>query len=201
MMKTLLKISSSLFSEKGQSSLLADRFVDMWKEANADGRVIGRDLAKNPVPHLTGERFQAFLTEAGERSAEQAAYAAESDLLIEELVSADVVVLGLPMYNFGIPSTLKAWIDHVARAGITFKYTDTGPVGLLSDRPVHIFASRGGYYEGTPMDTQSAYITHFLNFIGIRDINFIYAEGLARGGDVRCQSLDRANRLIERIAA
>lgn len=200
-MKTLLQINSSLFSDKGQSSALAETFVEKWQQANKDGRVIVRDLAKDPVPHLTGERFQAFLTKADERSAEQTAYAGESDRLIEELSSADIIVIGLPMYNFGIPSTLKAWIDHVARAGITFKYTDTGPVGLLSDRPVHIFAARGGFYEGTPRDTQSAYITHFLNFIGIRDIDFVYAEGLSMGDDKRREALDNASRTIERMAA
>lgn len=200
-MKTLLQINSSLFSMQGQSTLLAGRFVEKWKKENPGGKVIVRDLASKPVPHLTGERFQAFLTEAGERTAEQAAFAAESDRLIEELESADAIVMGLPMYNFGIPSTLKAWIDHVARAGKTFKYTANGPVGLLADRPVHIFATRGGYYEGTPMDTQSAYMTHFLNFIGIHDIKFIYAEGLAKGEDNRRESLSNANRVIERMAA
>jgi FMN-dependent NADH-azoreductase len=199
--KTLLQINSSLFSMQGQSTLLADRFVEKWKKENPDGKVIVRDLASKPVPHLTGERFQALLTEAGERTAEQAAFAAESDHLIEELESADAIVLGLPMYNFGIPSTLKAWIDHIARAGKTFKYTANGPVGLLADRPVHIFATRGGYYEGTPMDTQSAYMTHFLNFIGIHDMKFIYAEGLAKGEDNRRESLSKASRVIERIAA
>ena len=200
-MKTLLNINSSLFSEQGQSSKLAADFVEKWKHANPDGKVIMRDLAKKPVPHLTGERFQAFLTEADERTAEQSAYADESDELIAELDSADTIVLGLPMYNFGIPSTLKAWIDHIARAGKTFKYTETGPVGLLTDRPVHIFAARGGFYEGTPKDTQSAYITHFLNFIGIRDIGFVYAEGLNMGEDKRREALDEAKQRIARKAA
>lgn len=200
-MKTLLQINTSLFSGQGQSSDLAGRFVEKWKAANPDGKVVVRDLAEDPVPHLTGERFQAFLTEDDERNEKQSAYAAESDRLIEELESADALVLGLPMYNFGIPSTLKAWIDHIARAGKTFKYTSEGPVGLLSDRPVHIFATRGGYYAGTPLDTQSAYITHFLNFIGIRDIEFVYAEGLAMGEDKRQKALDEATRTIERLAA
>ncbi len=200
-MKTLLQIHSSLFSEQGQSSLLAGQFVERWLDANPGGKVVTRDLAANPVPHLTGERFQAFLADPEERTPQQVKYAAESDRLIEELGSADVVVIGLPMYNFGIPSTLKAWIDHVARAGKTFKYTEKGPVGLLSDRPVHIFAARGGYYEGTPRDTQSAYITHFLNFIGIRDIEFVYAEGLAMGDEQRRQSLDAAAEAIDRLAA
>ncbi|HKX55222.1 MAG TPA: NAD(P)H-dependent oxidoreductase, partial [Xanthomonadales bacterium] len=140
-------------------------------------------------------------TAAEDRSPEQAAAAAESDALIEELRQADVVVIGLPMYNFGIPSTLKSWIDHVARVGHTFKYTETGPVGLLQDRPVYLFAARGGLYHGTPRDTQSAYMTHFLNFIGIRNIEFVYAEGLAMGEQPRLDALTRATDVIDRLAA
>ena len=114
---------------------------------------------------------------------------------------AAIVVIGLPMYNFGIPSALKAWIDHIARAGETFKYTATGPVGLLADRPVVLFATRGGVYQGTPRDTQSAYMTDLLNFVGLRNIEFVYAEGLAMNEETRKQSLDVATRFINRIAA
>jgi FMN-dependent NADH-azoreductase len=198
-MKTLLKINTSLFSDHGQSSKLAHQFVEKWQSANPDGQVIVRDLSKNPIPHLTAERFQAFLAAEKDRSPEQAFIAAESDELIDELRQADVVVIGLPMYNFGIPSTLKAWIDHVARVGHTFKYTETGPEGLLQDKPVYLFAARGGLYHGTPRDTQSAYMTHFLNFIGIRNIEFVYAEGLAMGEQPRDAALDRANALIREI--
>jgi len=198
-MKTLLQINTSLFSDHGQSSKLAQQFVEKWQSANPDGQVIVRDLSKNPIPHLTAERFQAFLAAEKDRSPEQAFIAAESDELIDELRQADVVVIGLPMYNFGIPSTLKAWIDHVARVGHTFKYTETGPVGLLQDKPVYLFAARGGLYHGTPRDTQSAYMTHFLNFIGIRNIEFVYAEGLAMGEQPRDAALDRANALIREI--
>ncbi len=200
-MKTLLQINASLYADRGQSSKLASEFVQKWQQANPDGRVVIRDLAAESVPHLTAERFQAFLTEPQERSAEQALFVAESDELINELRVADVVVLGLPMYNFGIPSTLKAWIDHIARAGETFQYTENGPVGLLADRPVYLFAARGGQYRGTPRDTQTAYISNFLNFIGIRNIEFVYAEGLALGEDTARQSLDGAREAIERIAA
>ena len=160
-----------------------------------------RNLAANPLPHLTAERFQAFLAKPDARSPAQQAIVAESDALIAELQAADTVVLGLPMYNFGIPSTLKAWIDHVARVGRTFRYTDDGSVGLLADRPTYVFAARGGQYRGTPRDTQTAYLTNFLNFIGIRDIEFVYAEGLALGEEPRRASLDDATATIERLAA
>jgi FMN-dependent NADH-azoreductase len=200
-MKTLLQINASLYSGKGQSSVLACQFVDRWRLSHPGGRVFVRDLATDPVPHLTAERFQAFLTAPAERSAAQAAIAAESDALIGELKSADAIVIGLPMYNFGIPSTLKAWIDHVARAGETFHYTENGPEGLIADRKTYVFAARGGQYVGTPRDTQTRYVTNFFNFIGIRDIEFVYAEGLALGDDQRHQSLDHAARAIDRLAA
>src|SRR6185436_10693342 len=122
-MKNILQINSSLFSSGGQSSRLAEQFVAAHRDAGAE--VVVRDLAKYPVPHLTAERFQAFLKA---ETAEQIEVRAFSDALIEELKSADTIVIGLPMYNFGIPSTLKAYFDHVARAGLTFKYTDKGAV-------------------------------------------------------------------------
>ena len=200
-MKTLLQINASLYSDQGQSSRLASRFAEKWLESNPGGQVVVRDLGVAPVPHMTAERFQAFLAAPEQRSGEQARYVAESDQLIGELEMADAVVFGLPMYNFGIPSTLKSWIDHVARAGVTFRYTEDGPVGMLKDRPVVLFAARGGRYKGTPRDTQSAYMTQFLNFIGIRDIEFVYAEGLAMGEDPRRQALAKAEKAIERIAA
>lgn len=200
-MKTLLQINTSLYSSDGQSSALAARFVEKWQQANPAGRVIVRDLAANPVPHLTAERFDAFRTPAEDRTAVQAALVAESDELIDELRAADIVAIGLPMYNFGIPSTLKAWIDHVARAGVTFRYTETGSIGLLADRKVLLFAARGGKYKDTPRDTQTAFISNFLNFIGIRDIEFVYAEGLSMGDDVRQQAMATATDTIARIAA
>lgn len=199
--KTLLQLNTSLHSERGQSSLLASQFVRKWQESNPDGRVVIRDLALTPPPHLTAERFEAFLTAPEKRTPEQVRHAAESDELIGELRSAAIVVIGLPMYNFGIPSALKTWIDHIARAGETFKYTATGPVGLLADRPVLLFATRGGMYQGTPRDTQSAYMTDLLNFVGIRNIEFVYAEGLAMSEEARKQSLDVATGFIDRIAA
>lgn len=200
-MTTLLQITTSLFSEEGQSSKLAQNFVATWQARHPDGHVVVRDLAANPLPHLTAERFQAFLAKPDERSPAQRAIVAESDALIAELRAADAVVLGLPMYNFGIPSTLKAYIDHIARAGVTFRYTANGPEGLLADRKLTVLAARGGQYLGTPKDTQSGYVRDFFNFIGIRDIDFIYAEGLAVGEEARRAALDAAHQRIDALAA
>ncbi len=200
-MQTLLQINTSLFSEQGHSSRLAQGFVDAWRRTHPQGHVILRDLAREPVPHLTAERFQALLTPAESRSAEQQSIADFSDALIDELERADLIVLGLPMYNFGVSSILKAYFDHVARAGITFRYTENGPIGLLKDRPVHVLATRGGAYRGTDKDTQTAYVRDFLEFIGLRDIHFIYAEGLNRNQDSQQAALAVAEAEIARIAA
>jgi len=199
-MKTLLKIQSSIFSDGGQSTQLADRFVAAWREANPDGDVVVRDLAKEPVPHLDAARFGAFLAKAEDRTPAQRDAVAYSDALIAELKDADVVVLGLPLYNFGLPSTLKAYFDHVGRAGVTFRYTEKGPVGLLTGKKVYVFAARGGFYAGTPNDTQTPYIRAFLSFIGMNDIEFVYAEGLARGEESKQQGIARARAEVDRLA-
>lgn len=199
-MTTLLQIRSSLYSDGGQSSRLADRFVAAWRQANPDGRVIVRDLAREPVPHLDAGRFAAFVAQPQARTAEQTAIVAQSDALIDELRRADVIVLGVPMYNFGIPSTLKAYFDHVARAGVTFRYTERGPVGLLPGKKVYVFAARGGQYAGTPRDTQTGYLRDFLAFLGMTEVEFVYAEGLAISEDRRRQALAQANEAIARLA-
>ena len=200
-MKTLLQINTSLFSEQGHSSQLARHFVEAWQARYPEGRVLLRDLAKDPVPHLTAERFQALLTPPGERSAEQQAVADFFDTLIEELRQAELIVLGLPMYNFGVPSQLKAYFDHVARAGITFRYTEHGPVGLLGDKTVHVLATRGGAYQGTAKDTQSLYVRDFFEFLGVRDLHFTYAEGLNLGEAQRQAALAEAQARIAALAA
>ena len=198
-MKTILQINSSLFSDGGQSSRLAEQFVGRWRAQNPSGEVIVRDLAREPVPHLSAERFQAFLAPAAERSANQQAVVNDSDTLIDELKRADVVVLGVPMYNFGVPSTLKAYFDHIARAGVTFRYTANGPVGLLTAKRVYVFAARGGLYQGTPRDTQTGYVREFLGFLGLRDVEFVFAEGLAVDEARKTAALADANAAIERL--
>ncbi len=200
-MNTILQINTSLFSEQGHSSRLANRFVQAWQARNPESRLIVRDLAQEPVPHLTAERFQAFLAPADASTAEQQAVVAYSDTLIDELRQAEVIVLGLPMYNFGVPSTLKAYFDHVARAGITFRYTENGPVGLLGDKTVYVLATSGGAYQGTVKDTQTPYVQDFFNFLGIRDIRFVYAEGLNLGEASQQAALAEAEAQISRLAA
>ncbi len=199
-MKTLLQINTSIFSDGGQSSRLAERFVAGWREANPDGQVVVHDLAKEPVPHIDAGRFGAFLAQPGERTSEQQRVVDYSDALIDELKRADVIVLGLPMYNFGVPSTLKAYFDHVARAGVTFRYTETGPVGLLTSKKVYVFAARGGLYAGTPRDTQTQYVRDFLAFLGMDEVEFVYAEGLAVGEAKKQQGIAGAHAQIDRLA-
>lgn len=200
-MKNLLQLNSSLFSSNGQSSQLADKFVAQWAAANPGSEVVARDLAAEPVPHLDGERFGAFLSKPEDRTADQQAVVALSDQLIEELRNADVIVLGVPMYNFGIPSQLKAYFDHVARAGVTFRYTEAGPVGLLTGKKAYVFAARGGMYAGTARDTQTGYVRDFLRFIGIDDVEFVYAEGLSMGDTSKEAALTKADNAIRQLAS
>jgi FMN-dependent NADH-azoreductase len=200
-MSTLLHLNTSLFSTGGQSSKLADEFVARWRASHAGSKVVVRDLASDPVPHLSAERFQAFLAKPDERTSDQRAVVEYSDALIDELRRADVIVLGLPMYNFGVPSMLKAYFDHIARVGVTFRYTEKGPVGLLTGKKAYVFATRGGVYQGTPGDSETPFVRQFLNFLGIADVEFVYAEGLAISDAAKQAGLARAQSAIRRLTA
>ncbi len=201
-MTTLLQLNASINNSSGQSSQLANQFVAAFREKHPEAKIIVRDVAAaEAVPHLDAERFGAFITKPEERSNAQHAVVAYSDALIAELQQADVIVLGLPMYNFGVPSQLKAYFDHIARAGLTFKYTDKGPEGLLTGKKVYVFAARGGLYAGTPMDTQTSYVRDFLRFLGMTDVEFVYAEGLAISPQSKEAGLARAVAEIARLAA
>ncbi len=146
-----------------------------------------RDLAAEPIPHFSAET----IAELGEGKATLA------DKLIEELQAADILVLAAPMYNFAIPSVLKAWFDHVARAGTTFKYTESGPVGLLENKKVFVITTRGGVHKGQSTDSQSAYLETMLGFLGLNDVKTIYAEGLNLSGGMREQSIAKAEAEID----
>ena len=195
----ILQLNTSIFSGSGQSSRLADQLVTTLRAQDPAVAVVTRDLAREPIPHLDAERFGAF-TSANRTPAQQAVID-YSDKLIDELRRADTIVLGLPMYNFGLPSQLKAWFDHIARAGVTFKYTDKGAVGLLTGKKAYVLATRGGLYAGTPADTQTPYVRDFLAFLGITDVEFVYAEGLAISTQVREQAITTAQARIGQLAA
>lgn len=196
---TLLQINASIFGNSGQSSQLSADFVADWQRLNPNGRVVNRDLAAPALPHFDAEYVLALSTAADQRSAEQAERVALADALIEELKNAQVLVIGLPMYNFGIPSQLKVWIDYVSRAGSTFHYTNNGPEGLAGDRLTVLFATRGGAYKDTPADSQTPFMRTVLNFWGIRDVHTVYAENLARGERSQEQSLAQAHAQAARL--
>ena len=189
---TTLQLNTSLFGPGGQSTTLANEFVDRRR-----GKVIVRDLARDPVPHLDAARFGAFLAKPEARTPEQQAVVDYSDALIAELREADTIVLGLPMYNFNVPSTLRAYFDHVARAGVTFKYTEKGPVGQLTGKKAYVFVTRGGVYGAQHIHT--TYVRDFLAFLGITDVEFIYAEGLAISPASKDAALAKAREVIERL--
>lgn len=196
--QTLLNIHASFSGETAASSRLADRFAADWLAQNPTGRIASRDLAAQPVPHLTAERFQAFLAPAEARDADQRSVVEYSDTLIDELRQADVIVFAIPMYNFSVPSTVRAYFDHIARVGVTFSYTATGPEGLLKGKKAYVFITRGGVYPASA-DTQTPYLRQFLGFIGITDVEFIYAEGMGMGEETREKSLASAHASIAKL--
>jgi FMN-dependent NADH-azoreductase len=200
-MTHLLQINSSVFSQGGQSSQLANHYVETWKKSNPGATVTLRDLSVESVPHLDGERVGAFFAPAEQRNEAQQAVIAYSDRLIDEIRAADIIVIAAPMYNFSLPSTLKAYFDHIARAGVTFRYTESGPVGLLTGKKVVVFSTRGGLYAGTPNDGETPLIRQFLGFLGMTDVSFVYAEGLAYGDAAKEAALTEARKAIEQLAA
>ncbi|QBP75529.1 FMN-dependent NADH-azoreductase [Herbaspirillum huttiense] len=183
-MSTLLHIDSSARSGGSISRQLTASFAQQWQAKNPGAKVVHRDLAANALPHLSESMLGAYFTPADARSAEQAEVIKQSDALVDELLAADTIVIGVPMYNFAPPSTLKAWIDHVFRAGRTFSYTETGPVGLVKGKKAVIILSRGGKYSEGPMealDFQGKYLKSALGFIGITDVELVVAEGVSMG--------------------
>lgn len=176
----IVHIDSSITGRDATSSALAKTLVDRIVR-NQEAQVYYRDLNQENIGHLNGEVFSGFQLEESELSEVQQAAVKRSDAYIAELQDADVLVLGVPMYNFSVPSTLKAWIDHVARAGVSFRYSENGPEGLLNVKKAYVVATRGGQYANTEFDHQAPWIEQVLKFVGIQEVEFIYAEGLAGG--------------------
>ena len=197
----ILQVNSSARSEGSQSTLLANRLVEQLRRVDPASSVTVRDLALTPHPVLDEAALQALFTPDDQRSPEQASRVALDDALIAELLAADTIVLGVPMYNFGVPAQLKNWIDAIARARVTFKYTEQGPVGLVNGRKVYVALTRGGHYRNTPQDTQVPYLRTVLGFLGMTDIEFIYAEGLALGADSANQAFADAETQLAGLIA
>jgi FMN-dependent NADH-azoreductase len=200
-MDKVLFIHSSLGGEKSESLALARAFLSRYSH----GTVIERALATNNVPHLDGDTFAAMGARDEARTEEQKAKVALSDELIGELEAADTVVMAVPMYNFTIPSTLKAWIDHVVRAGRTFRYSASGPEGLLKDKKAFVFLSRGGIYSGDTamkaMDFQESYLRSILAFIGLDYLVVVPVEGLGMGPETAAAGRKRALASVQRLTA
>ena len=179
-MTSILKISTSVFGKQGNSAQLIDHLIASLNISESDRSIIDLDLNQSPLPHLNGEIFSSFLADKNALTEEQQKSVARSDEVVQQLKDADIVVIAAPMYNFSIPSTLKSWMDHIARAGLTFKYTPEGPVGLLESKPVYVITTRGGQYRDSGKDFQIPLVRQFFSFIGLSDVRVIYAENLAR---------------------
>jgi FMN-dependent NADH-azoreductase len=198
-MTTILQINSAARTQGAQSTLLADELTAKLLQDHPGATVKVRDLTRHALPHLDDAVLCAFFTPAEQRSAEQNALIAKSDALVEELLGADLIVLAAPLYNFGISSQLKTYFDWIARAGVTFRYTENGPEGLVKGKKVFVVSARGGKYQGTPNDTQTPYLKTFLGFLGMTDVTFIYAEGLNMGPDAAGAALAGAREAIATV--
>ena len=207
-MSSLLFVTASLMGENSKSRQVAGDYIAAAKAAAPGLTVRERHLTPHTIPHLSMDTLAALGTAADQRSQAQHAAAAFADKVIEEVEAADAVVIATPMYNFSIPSTLKAWIDHITRAGRTFRYTESGPVGLLTGKRVIVVVSRGGIYTGESparvMDFQEPYLRAFFGFLGVTDVTFVHVEGQAIGPDVAAKNIERARdtvtHLIQRAA-
>jgi FMN-dependent NADH-azoreductase len=193
-MTKALIVDSAATGEASVSRKLTDAFAQRLKERDPSARITRRDVGREPVPHLTEEtvgviRGTPAETEAGLRAL------ALSNQLIAEIREADLIVIGAPMYNFGMPSTLKAWFDHVLRAGVTFRYTSEGPEGLVKGKRAIVVESRAGFYSegpGSAMDHQEPHIRTLLGFMGVTDVTFVRAEKLAFGPEAATAAIDEA---------
>ena len=196
-MSNILHITASIRGDESVSNALGNRLVEGLAAKNG-ASVTRRDLSANDLPYVSAERFAANLTPAADRTPAQAELAAIADALIAELQAADTIVIASPIYNFGVPATLKAWADLVARAGTTFKYTETGPVGLLEGKKAYLAIASGGTPVGSDIDFMSRWLIFFLGFIGITDVEVVAADGIM-GADGR-DKIDRAHEKVAELA-
>ncbi len=206
-MKNILLVTSSPRGEESYSQRVAREVVDDLVARNPGARVIVRDLTKQPLPHVGAAFAVGRALPPEKRSAEERQALAVSDALIDELLAADAIVIAVPMHNFGIPSSLKAWIDHIVRAGRTFSYSEKGPQGLVTGKKGVLVLARGGIYSDGPMkaaDFQEPYLRFVLGFIGITDVEVVRVEGVALGEEAVTRALrsarERVNAVVPWIA-
>ncbi|MBS7327088.1 MAG: NAD(P)H-dependent oxidoreductase [Thiopseudomonas sp.] len=197
----ILQINGSARQQGANSTLLADRISERLLQENPGARLQVLDLASNPVPVFDDAAITALFTPADQRNAQQQARADQSMALVKQLQQADVLVLGVPMYNFGISSQLKDWIDNVSLNQVTFRYTANGPEGLLQNKRALVGFARGGLYRGTEADTQTPYFKAWLKFVGIEDVQFVYAEGLNMGDEANKAGFASAEQDLARALA
>ena len=195
-MSNILALTSSALGEASVSNRLVRETVAALRENDPAMTVTARDIGAEPVPHLTVESATALRGEPA--NAAQAEARALSDTLVGEVQAADTLVIGAPMYNFGIPSTLKAWFDYVLRAGVTFRYTEAGPEGLLKGKRAIVVVASGGTQSGSEIDFATNYLKHVLGFVGISDVEIIAADQLGKGAEDKLASASGA---IEALAA
>lgn len=203
----ILHIDASPQGSASISRQLTAAVVSKLTRENPTAAVIHRDLIATPVSHLSGELLQILRPAPGSTpptGATVRAEAEQTETLVTEFLAADIVVIGAPMFNFSIPSQLKAWIDRVAQAGRTFKYTAEGPTGLATAKAI-VVSTRGGVYAGTAyeaaMDHQESYLRTVLNFLGIKDVTFVRAEGISMGPEKKEEALSLATRQIAELRA
>ena len=197
----ILQINASARGDAANSSQLASALVAGLKRQHPEAQVLIHDLGSAPHPTLDADALSALFTPADARTAEQQARVEQDDALIAQVQTADALVFGVPMYNFGIPAQLKSWFDAIARAGVTFRYTEQGPEGLLTGKKVYVTLARGGIYRDTPNDSQVPYLKTMLGFLGMTDIEWIYAEGLAMGAESAQHAMQQAHAQIDSLFA
>lgn len=193
----ILQINSSARTEGAVSTQVANDIVARLQAKHAGSKLVLRDLAVTPHPALDGAALGALFTSPEARNADQKARVALDDALIAEIQAADVVVLGIPMYNFGISTQLKNWIDAIARAQVTFRYGASGPEGMLTGKTVYLALARGGVYRDSANDSQVPYLRTMLGFLGMTDLRLVYAEGLAMGPEAVQSAMSSAKSQIE----
>lgn len=198
-MSKVLVLKSSILAGYSQSNQISDYFIEQWREKHSADQITVRDLAADPIPVLDGELVGAMRPSDAPLTPRQQEALALSDELIAELQAHDIVVFNAPMYNFTIPTQLKNYFDLIARAGVTFRYTENGPEGLVTGKRAVVISSRGGVHKDGPSDLLTPYVKLFLGFIGITDVNFIFAEGVAMGPEIAAQAQNSAKAAVDSV--